>query len=473
MYYIFLWAIFPIFLFASDAAVAQARESISAGYRNVAPNLMWSSLGIVRATHGQKPTFQWDDDNSGLRGRVKYVEQFSQNGNTSELENQYTLTFMGANQVASVVMHKASQPTLIRLSYEKNRLVRQWTDSGFSVDYKYSRPDGCLFEILTNYEKPLEGGVLGSIEMYSCSIKGSVVRRSSVLDQNIWSEYSLGEGDLLGFTQVFTSFDPKNSGNVVKVVSINRRYDSGVNAYVSDERTDDGVVRVKWWDKKSGFLLGENVSSFGVKIYSYKSIDALGNWLARDIEWTQRNGQKIINHEKRRISYYAQGEKDRMDMESSAEIKALIDKAQVGDVLAQRQLAQAYVKGVGVMPDKKLALYWYSRAASQGDLESQYRLGNAYSDGSFVPQSDVDAEKWYLAAAQRGHIEAQYSLGIFYGYSKGAKDLVKSVMWCSIAAEYGNAEAEGSIESLKKRLSLDDFNRGREMARNWLQNRGR
>jgi len=252
------------------------------------------------------------------------------------------------------------------------------------------------------------------------------------------------------------------------VVDIERQYDSKANADVVAERAaDGGLIKIKWYDRNVKFLIGEKGAG-GTTLYKYQSLDSEGNWLSRSVEWTTGNGKKIMTHQTRKLSYYAVGERDRTEPEKSAEINALTDKAQAGDVVAQRQLGNAYVKGLGVIPERKGAAHWYLLAASQGDPEAQEALGNAYSEGTFVPKSDAEAEKWYTAAAIGGYVRAQYLLSLFYEY-KNPKDVVKYVMWGTIAAANGSAEAARSVEMSKNIAPPEQFRQGQEMAREWLQ----
>ena len=457
----------PVLLFGSGAAAWGSQGIIPAGYKDAPPDFLVDGLALVSSAYGAKPGFRWDDDNRGIRGRVKYIEHFSRGENFSEPQKEYTLTLAGKNQVASVIMHTASRPGLMRLSYVDDRLVRQWEDDGFEVRYNYSSPDRCLSSVVTKYAKALEDGVLGTVTRYTCTAKDSVVRRAAALAPGGWSEYSPSSGELRKFSQTVTSLDPKSPGEIVRVVDLERQYDSKVNADVVAERAaGGGLIKIKWYDRNAKFLIGEKGAG-GTKLYNYQSLDSEGNWLRRTVEWTMGNGKKMVTHQSRKLIYYAAGERDRAEPEKSAEINALTEKAQAGNVVAQRQLGNAYVKGLGVIPERKWAEHWYMLAASQGDPEAQSALGDAYSDGTFVSKNDAEAEKWYTAAAIGGYAQAQYSLSLFYRY-KNPKDVVKSVMWGTIAAANGSAEAAGSVEVSKNIEPPEQFRQGQEMAREWL-----
>lgn len=49
--------------------------------------------------------------------------------------------------------------------------------------------------------------------------------------------------------------------------------------------------------------------------------------------------------------------------------------------------------------------------ADAGDIDAQFRVGAAYDFGKGAPRSAENAMKYYLLAAERGHVEAQNSVG--------------------------------------------------------------
>jgi hypothetical protein len=53
-------------------------------------------------------------------------------------------------------------------------------------------------------------------------------------------------------------------------------------------------------------------------------------------------------------------------------------------------------------------------AAKQGDAEAQYRLGVVYDKGLGVKKDKREAVRWYRKAASQGHTKAQDSLEFFY-----------------------------------------------------------
>jgi len=120
--------------------------------------------------------------------------------------------------------------------------------------------------------------------------------------------------------------------------------------------------------------------------------------------------------------------------------------AELGNAVAQRELAQCYARGKEVRGNDSLAAIWYRRAAEQGDQVAQHLFGYCCNHGRGVPQDHVEAAKWYRASAEAGDAPAQYNLGLSYYYGSGVKqDYAEAVKWLRKAAEQGLAEAQGNL----------------------------
>jgi len=379
-------------------AVAQSPETIPSGYKDLPPSALHADMGLIRTNRGKSPVFSWDDDNRGIRGRVKYVEQFIKYEKSASFAGEYTLTLAGQNKVASAVMHQSGRPLLIKFAYENDRVSRHWSDGGVDVKYIYSSFEGCLSSIVTKYAEALSDGMIGSVERYTCEPRGASVRRSAILMPARWMEYSANTGELLRYAKELISLDPQKPGNFFHTVSVHRYYEKNFEADAVVEKMEDGKsINAKYYDTKRKFLVGE-MDLQESKSYVYHKLDSMGDWIER----AMGNGKKVLIHQNRKLTYYAPGEKDRVEMEEGAEINALILKASAGDVNAQRQVGKAYAEGLGVSPKPKEAARWYLLAASQGESMSQVALANAYADGTFVPKNEIEAEKWYRTAAIKG-----------------------------------------------------------------------
>lgn len=96
------------------------------------------------------------------------------------------------------------------------------------------------------------------------------------------------------------------------------------------------------------------------------------------------------------------------DLNSASEIpkwtpadeRALLAKAQRGDVEAQMWLGIAYEQGRFGKTNYSRALTWLKRAAESGKPDGQVVLGQMHQDGGDVRPNYPLAAKWYRKAAE-------------------------------------------------------------------------
>ncbi len=87
--------------------------------------------------------------------------------------------------------------------------------------------------------------------------------------------------------------------------------------------------------------------------------------------------------------------------------------AEAGYLQAQTDLGGIYLEGgkVGVKPDGKEALKWFSMAAAQGSKEALVYMGLIHARGMDVPKNEQLARTYWRDAAQAGIAEAQLYMG--------------------------------------------------------------
>lgn len=128
--------------------------------------------------------------------------------------------------------------------------------------------------------------------------------------------------------------------------------------------------------------------------------------------------------------------------------------AEAGDVAAQVNLGNLYMKGLGVEQNYPLALRWYRAAAEQGERMAQTKLGILHYFGLGTDKNSAEAARWFKKAAGQGEIRAQSILGSLYASGDGvAKDLALAFYWYTMAEEQGDAEAAKGRQSLEEELS--------------------
>ena len=136
------------------------------------------------------------------------------------------------------------------------------------------------------------------------------------------------------------------------------------------------------------------------------------------------------------------------DIDINQATKALLTRAEQGDLAAQLAAIKLYEEGVEVAPDDKALRYWTERAAENGDVASQYAIGVIYLYGQLQATSNViTAEHWFLLAANQGDKYAQQELGFLYLSGKddysGKLDAnpSKGIFWLEKSANQGNGIA--------------------------------
>lgn len=124
----------------------------------------------------------------------------------------------------------------------------------------------------------------------------------------------------------------------------------------------------------------------------------------------------------------------------------LLPLADQGNTNAQYVLGMMYDDGLGVPPDSREAVRWYTKAAEEGNAWAQYNLGAKYTAGNGVPLSYQEAAKWTAKAAAQGHAGAERSLGVMYANGRGVpQDYAEAVTWFRRAAEQGNTNAQANL----------------------------
>jgi TPR repeat protein len=127
-------------------------------------------------------------------------------------------------------------------------------------------------------------------------------------------------------------------------------------------------------------------------------------------------------------------------------LRQLLPLAAQGNTNAQYVLGMMYDDGLGVPPDSREAVRWYTKAAEEGNAWAQYNLGAKYTAGNGVPLSYQEAAKWTAKAAAQGHAGAERSLGVMYANGRGVpQDYSEAVKWFRRAAQQGNTNAQNNL----------------------------
>ncbi|MGC2420781.1 MAG: tetratricopeptide repeat protein [Candidatus Acidiferrales bacterium] len=129
-------------------------------------------------------------------------------------------------------------------------------------------------------------------------------------------------------------------------------------------------------------------------------------------------------------------------------VASVLQAAEKGDAVAQKNLGVLYHNGQGVPQNDALAVAWSRKAAEQGNTDAENNLASAYYLGQGVAQDYAQALHWYREAAGQGNTLAENSLGAMYHNGQGVqKDDAEAVRWYRIAAEQGSASAQYNLGS--------------------------
>jgi cell division septation protein DedD len=133
-----------------------------------------------------------------------------------------------------------------------------------------------------------------------------------------------------------------------------------------------------------------------------------------------------------------------------------------GDPDAQFNLAQAYKLGRGVPADLAQAEQWYAKAAAQGHPQAVTNYGLAL----FQNGRRQEAVKWLEQASSRGESRAQFVLGtMLFNGDAVTKDWVRAYALMTRASSSGLPQASQTLAQMDQYISLQDRQRGLEMAR--------
>ena len=115
------------------------------------------------------------------------------------------------------------------------------------------------------------------------------------------------------------------------------------------------------------------------------------------------NGADVTLDFNRALDAYTAGE-------FSEARKLLEPLAKSNHVHSQMLIAVMYAYGEGVDVDRRAALRWYQRAASQGHAPAMYQVGMAHVTGTGTPRNVKRGRAALKRAANKGHYEAEMTL---------------------------------------------------------------
>lgn len=134
----------------------------------------------------------------------------------------------------------------------------------------------------------------------------------------------------------------------------------------------------------------------------------------------------------------------------------LLARANNGDAEAQFSIGKMYDEGENVTQNKRVAIEWYNKSATQGNKDALFCLASMYDKGDGVAFDSGKALEYYEKAALQGHIVAQYNLGIMFDTGLGAsKDIKNAIKWYTMAAKQGDNDARKKLNEICKHYKQD------------------
>ena len=112
--------------------------------------------------------------------------------------------------------------------------------------------------------------------------------------------------------------------------------------------------------------------------------------------------------------------------------------AELRDPNGMVRLALCYLRGTGVVKDKKEAMDWFHKAMEMGDVSGMVALAGCYLSGSGIERDEQEAVKLLRRAAEAGHAEATIYFGVCQFQGLGIpKDEDGGMKWILRGTEVG------------------------------------
>lgn len=143
--------------------------------------------------------------------------------------------------------------------------------------------------------------------------------------------------------------------------------------------------------------------------------------------------------------------------------------AELGNAIAQYNLAMMYSNGESVYVDYQQAVYWFNKSSGQGFPPAQYRLGEMYYfEKGGLPKDLNKAIVLFRKAADQDDTDAQMNLAMLYGTGEGLQaDSGQALYWIEQAYQGGHASASAYKEMIK--ASADGLFTEEQQRRYWLE----
>jgi TPR repeat protein len=140
--------------------------------------------------------------------------------------------------------------------------------------------------------------------------------------------------------------------------------------------------------------------------------------------------------------------KSAIESPRSAHLEDVFDlyarSAELGNAIAQYNLAMMYSNGESVYVDYQQAVYWFKKSAQQEFAPAQYRLGEMYYfEKGGLPRDLGKAVGLFKKAVEQHDPDALMNLAMLCGTGEGVPhDTEKALFWIKQAHKSGNDSAK-------------------------------
>jgi len=190
--------------------------------------------------------------------------------------------------------------------------------------------------------------------------------------------------------------------------------------------------------------------------------------VATAVQWYQRAAQQDLDVAQQRLVHIFREGEGAVAPNPVESTKWLERLAQGGNVPAMSDLGTAYLQGVGVEKNAKIAHDWYLRGASRGNNEALFNLGLLYQSGYAGDPDFKRAADYYMRAANANSGRAMMALGDLYADAQGvSRSMSQALAWYELAADRGVAEAVAKRDSLTRSLPESDVDQANTIAAAW------
>jgi uncharacterized protein len=112
-----------------------------------------------------------------------------------------------------------------------------------------------------------------------------------------------------------------------------------------------------------------------------------------------------------------------------------------------------------------MAFTLYRQAAEKGDAMGENNLADMYLRGIGVTQNDAAAYKWFQLAAEQGNSAARIKLGYMLSEGRGGrKDVETAYAWIAAAEMSGDNRGQELLRTLESKLTKEQLEQSKKRA---------